>query len=146
MTGALLSTLIVCTITGFVLACSGAANIEGISGSIMAITAFRTMGGVGEYVVTIGLILFAFSTIIAWGYYGEKCAEYLFGYRSIFWYRLIFTLCLIPGAALNIGLAWHFADICNGLMAIPNLIALLALSKLVVEETNKFLIKVRQEP
>lgn len=145
MTGALLSTLIICTITGLVLATSGACQIKGVAGSCMAITAFRTIGSLGEYVVAIGLILFAFSTIIAWGYYGEKCAEYLFGEKSVFWYRLLFTFCLIPGAVLNVGMVWHFADICNGLMAIPNLLALLALSKLVAEETRIFLIKVKEE-
>jgi AGCS family alanine or glycine:cation symporter len=145
MTGALLSTLVVCTITGLVLATSGVCHLEGVSGATMAIAAFRSIANWGEYIVSIGLILFAFSTIIAWAYYGEKCSEYLFGEKSVFWYRVIYTLCLIPGAALNIEMAWHFADISNALMAIPNLITLLALSSLIKEETNRFLIKIKEE-
>jgi AGCS family alanine or glycine:cation symporter len=96
-------------------------------------------------VVSIGLILFAFSTVIAWAYYGEKCCEYLFGVRSIMIYRLIYTLVVIPGAALQIKIVWDFADIFNGLMAIPNLIALLALSKVIVNETKAFLITVAKD-
>lgn len=149
MTGALLSTVIVCSITGLVLAVTGVVGTtseEGVTlnGVALAMKAFDIFPG-GQYVVSIGLILFAFSTVIAWAYYGEKCCEYLFGTRSVMMYRLIFTLLVIPGAALKIEMAWNLADIMNGLMAIPNLIALVALSKVIVEETNTFLEKVKQE-
>ncbi len=150
MTGALISTVIVCSITGFVLAVTqvqGAVDPDGIplNGARLAIEAFsRSIHG-GEFIVSIGLILFAFSTVIAWAYYGEKCCEYLLGTRSIYPYRLLFTLLVIPGAIIKMELAWHIADIMNGLMAIPNLIALLALSKVIVSQTNEFLVLVKQE-
>lgn len=143
MTGALLSTVIVCTITGLVLAVTqvlGQTNAAGesLKGASMAIRAFNSLFG-GSYIVSIGLILFAFSTVIAWGYYGEKCFEYLFGTRYILLYRLIYTLIVIPGAALKMEVAWYMANIANGLMAIPNLIALVILSPIIVAETKAFL-------
>jgi len=150
MTGALMSTIIVCTITGLVL---GVTNILGqtadngkmLTGASMAIEAFRTSFSGGQYVVTIGLILFAFSTVIAWAYYGEKCCEYLLGERSILYYRLIFSLVVIPGAAIEMETAWYFANIANGVMAVPNLIALVALSGVIVSETKIFLDLVAKE-
>lgn len=150
MTGALLSTIIVCTMTGLVLAVT---NVHGqvtdngdpLSGATMAITAFNSTIPGGEYIVTIGLILFAFSTVIAWGYYGEKCVEYLFGEKSVMPYRIIYSLLAIPGAALQMETVWHVADITNGLMAIPNLIALVALSGVITVETNNFLKLVKEE-
>lgn len=150
MTGALISTVIVCTITGMVLAVTGvlgqtAASGKALSGATMAIQAFSTSLPGGAYIVSIGLILFAFSTVIAWSYYGEKCFEYIFGERSVMFYRVFFTLIIIPGAALKMELAWHIADIMNGLMAIPNLIALVALSGVIVSETRVFLNMVKQE-
>lgn len=150
MTGALISTVIVCSITGFVLAVThvqGAVDAFGVplNGAHLAIEAFsRSISG-GEFIVSIGLILFAFSTVIAWAYYGEKCCEYLLGTKSIYPYRLLFTLLVIPGATIKMELAWHLADIMNGLMAIPNLIALLALSKMIVSLTNDFLVLVKKE-
>jgi len=141
MTGALLSTVIVCSITGLVLAVTGVVGKDKtLTGATLAIAAFDVLPG-GTYVVSIGLILFAFSTVIAWAYYGEKCFEYLFGARSIIIYRLLYTLIVIPGAALKIEQVWNLADITNGLMAIPNLIALVALSGVIVAETKTFLIK-----
>lgn len=149
MTGALLSTIIVCTITGLVLAVTNVVGVTDESGKLvtgvaLATMAFDTLPG-GLYVVAIGLILFAFSTVIAWAYYGEKCCEYLFGVRSVPIYRLIYTLAVIPGAALQIKIVWDFADALNGLMAIPNLIALIVLSGVIVSETKEFLQKVELE-
>lgn len=148
MTGALLSTVIVCTITGLVLAVTGVLgttdNGQLVTGVVLAMRAFDTIPG-GMYIVSIGLILFAFSTVIAWAYYGEKCCEYLFGVRSIIAYRILYTLIVIPGAALQIKLVWGIADIFNGLMAIPNLIALILLSKVILSETKTFLDSVKAE-
>jgi AGCS family alanine or glycine:cation symporter len=146
MAGTLISTLIVCTITGLVIAVTGVLGTVDDSGNIlngapMAIKAFDSTISGGSYIVTIGLILFAFSTVIAWAYYGEKCFEYLFGEGSVLFYRVLFTLLIIPGSALNMQVVWAFADISNGLMAIPNLIALIALSKVLVKETNHFTTK-----
>ncbi len=144
MTGSLLSTVIVCTVTGLVIAVTsvqGQISLDGqvLNGSNMAIAAFNSTITGGNYIVSIGLILFAFTTVIAWGYYGEKCFEYLLGERSTLFYRVLFTLLVIPGAIVKMEVAWYLADILNGLMVIPNLIALIALSGVIVTETNLFL-------
>lgn len=150
MTGALISTVIVCTITGLVLAVTGVLGTQNGSGQLLngaplAIKAFNTSLWGGDYIVTIGLILFAYSTVIAWAYYGEKCFEYLFGERSVIWYRILYSLLIIPGTALKMETVWHVADIANGLMIIPNLFALIFLSKVIRQETTEFLVKVQQE-
>lgn len=150
MTGALVSTVIVCTITGLAISVTdvmSSVDAEGnsVSGAKMVIDAFESTLHGGAYIVCIGLILFAFSTVIAWAYYGEKCFEYLFGEKAIFLYRLIFTLIIIPGSILQIKTVWAFADIANGLMAIPNLIALIGLSGVIALETKQFLKMVATE-
>jgi alanine or glycine:cation symporter, AGCS family len=150
MTGALISTVIICSITGLVLAVTGVhgqltENGEMLNGAAMTIQAFNTTVAGGAYIVAIGLILFAFSTVLAWGYYGEKCCEYLFGSRSVLVYRSVYTLIVIPGAVLKMEVVWLIADIFNGLMAIPNLIALVALSGVIIAETNIFLKIMKQK-
>lgn len=150
MTGALLSTLIICTMTALVLAVTGVigqTNESGcvITGACMAIEAFRSSLFGGAYVVTIGLVMFAFTTVIAWAYYGEKCFEYLFGEKSVILFRILYTCIVIPGAAIPIDSAWHFADIANGLIVIPNLIAIIALSKVVLSETESFIKRIKEE-
>lgn len=150
MTGALISTVIVCTMTGLVLAITGVVGTAGdngqmLNGASLAIAAFNKHISGGEYIVTIGLILFAYTTVLAWSYYGEKCCEYLFGERSIMPFRLFFALVIIPGAVLKMEIVWHLADISNGLMVIPNLIALIGLSGVVVKETQTFLQNLEKE-
>lgn len=150
MTGALVSTVLVCTVTGLVLAVTGvhgATNAAGetLNGASMAFEAFGSTITGGGYIVSIGLILFAFSTVIAWAYYGEKCCEYIFGGRSVIFYRMLFTLIVIPGAVMKMEMAWYLADITNGLMVIPNLIALIGLSGVIVAENQRFLDLVAQE-
>lgn len=150
MTGALISTVIVCTMTGLVLAVTGvigqsSESGEVLNGASLAIAAFSSHIKGGEYIVTIGLILFAYTTVLAWSYYGEKCCEYLFGERSIKAYRVLFALAVIPGAALKMEIAWYLADISNGLMVIPNLIALVALSSVIKQETKIFLATAQKE-
>lgn len=150
MTGALISTVIVCTITGLVLGVTGVVGAQGDKGELMngaklAIHAFQSSIPAGGYIVTIGLILFAFTTVLAWGYYGEKCCEYLFGERSIVAYRIFYCCIAIPGAALKLEQVWYIADITNGLMAVPNLMALITLAPIVVHETNIFLKEVTWE-
>lgn len=147
MTGALLSTVIVCTITGLVIAVTSvqgqiSATGQALNGASLAIAAFNTSITGGNYIVSIGLILFAFTTVIAWGYYGEKCLEYLCGERSVIFYRSLFTLLVIPAGIAKMEIAWYIADIFNALMVIPNLIALIGLSGVIISETNLFL---RQE-
>jgi AGCS family alanine or glycine:cation symporter len=150
MTGALISTVIVCTMTGLVLAVTdviGSLSEAGdvLNGAPLAIAAFKTHIWGGEYIVTIGLILFAYTTVLAWSYYGEKCCEYLFGAGSIRPYRFLFALIVIPGAILKMEVAWYLADISNGLMVVPNLIALVGLTAIIVKETETFLVLVRKE-
>lgn len=150
MTGALISTIIVCSISGLALAVtemlgrSDGAGVH-INGAAMAIAAFEQSIPGGLYIVSFGLILFAFTTITAWAYYGEKCFEYLFGIRSVVCYRIVFTLIVVPGAILKMDTVWQLADIMNGLMAIPNLIAVIGLSGVIVAETDGFLKIVEQE-
>jgi len=144
MTGALLSTGIVCTITGLVIAVSqvlGTTSASGIvlNGAPLAITAFDSSIVGGGYIVTVGLVLFAFSTIIAWAYYGEKCFEYLLGEKAVIPYRIFFTLIIIPGAVMQMETVWHIADISNALMVVPNLVALVLSTKVIKSETAKFL-------
>lgn len=150
MTGASVSTLIVCTITGLVIAISGAlgqqdAGGKMLNGAALALTAFSSKIVWGDYIVAIGLFLFAFSTVIAWAYYGEKCFEYLFGEKAVIPFRILFTLAVIPGSILKMETVWAIADVANGLMVIPNLIALVLLSSIVSHETQGFLKMIKNE-
>lgn len=150
MTGALFSTVIVCTFTGLVLAVThvvGSVTESGtvLSGASLAIEAFGTGLIGGRYVVTVGLILFAASTIFAWAYYGEKCCEYLFGTRSVIPYRVVYCLIVIPGAVLKMEIVWLIADIFNALMVIPNLIAVLALTGVILSESRTFIEMIKRE-
>ena len=150
MTGALLSTGIVCTITGLVIAVTGVLGQlspagKMINGAPLAILAFSDTFSAGGYVVIVGLVLFALSTIVAWGYYGEKCCEYLLGERCVWYYRYLYTLIIIPGAVMNMELIWTVADISNALMVLPNLIALLMLSPVAAQETGAFIAQVERE-
>jgi AGCS family alanine or glycine:cation symporter len=105
---------------------------------LLALASFEQVFRGGSFVVTVSLILFGYSTVLSWAYYGEKCSAYLFGTRAIRWYRLIYILALIPGAMLSLKVVWSFANIMNGLMVFPNLIALFGLSAVVIAETKSF--------
>lgn len=142
MTGSLL-VVMTCTVTGLVIAVTnrlGALDIDGnpLLGPNMVISAFSDGFPFGHYIVIMGLILFAYTTAIAWAYYGEKCAEYLLGPLVVIPFRILYTLLVIPGAAMHLTLVWNVADIMNGLLAIPNLIGIIALSHVLVRETNIF--------
>jgi len=142
MTGTFLDTIIVCSITGLVLAIVmlNADFMRGeLTGAALTTAAFtHAMGSFGGWIVSIGIILFAYSTILGWAYYGEKCATYLCGIKILLPYRIIFVAFVAIGACLKLAFVWDFADTMNGLMAIPNLIGLLLLSKVVVSETEDF--------
>ena len=101
--------------------------------------AFADIPVVGPIVLTIGLLTFVFSTILGWSYYGEKAAEYLWGERVMQPYRWLWVLAVMLGSVLSLPVVWSFADITNGLMAVPNLISLLALQTILVTETRKYL-------
>ena len=139
MTQTFIDTIIVCTMTGLIIVMSGAT--EG-TGAVLTEKAFSILlpGEIGGIIVTISLIFFAYSTILGWAYYGEKALEYLAGEKSIMIYRIIFTLAVYLGIVFSKGV-WVFSDIANGLMALPNLIGLLFLAKVVKSETNRFLNK-----
>lgn len=144
MTGAFLATIVMCSATGLVLAVTNVLGTIGpngklLTGAALTVAAFNSVFSWGGYIVTLGLVLFAFTTLVGWAYYGEKCVEYIFGERSIAIYRTIFTLIVIPGAVLELDVVWKISDICNGLMAFPNLFALCALSEVVIAETRAFL-------
>ena len=138
MTGTFLDTIIVCSITGITLVMGGMYMDTDLTGAALTTETFNALLPGGGWIVTIGIILFAYSTVLGWAYYGEKCFEYLFGNRSFTVYRIIYTLTVFLGAGMNLGLVWTIADIFNALMAIPNLIGLLLLSGVVVAETKEF--------
>lgn len=145
MTGTFFDTIVVCTITGLVIASSGAlgtvnASGELITGSALTILAFTSvLGEVGGILVSIAIALFAFSTIIGWEYHGEKAFEYLVkNPKYCLIYRLIFTAITYVGATTALKIVWNFADIMNGLMAIPNLISLVALSGVIAKEVKDY--------
>ncbi len=140
MTQTFIDTIIVCSLTGFVILSSGKWT-TGFTGAELTTLSFRSAlpGQMGGWVVSIGLVFFAYSTILGWSYYGEKSIQYLLGDRAIKPYRLIFCAVVFVGAVITkVELVWSFADIMNGLMAVPNLIGLLALSGVIVAETKKY--------
>jgi AGCS family alanine or glycine:cation symporter len=144
MTGCFLATVVMCTVTGLVLGVTGILGQTGpdgklLTGAAMTVAAFQSVFPWGGYIVTIGLILFAFTTLLGWAYYGEKCCEYIFGERSVPFYRTIFTLIIIPGSVMDLEIVWKLSDVTNALMAIPNLIGLCALSGVVISDTKAFL-------
>jgi len=145
MTGTFLDTIIVCSMTGLVLILTGYWQSD-LAGAAMTNAAFEAgLPMFGKYIVTIGLIFFAFTTILGWNYYGERCTEYLFGVKGIPAFRWIFIALVASGAFLKLELIWILADIVNALMAIPNLIALLGLSAVIVAETKDYFAQLEKE-
>ncbi|MGJ9384031.1 alanine/glycine:cation symporter family protein [Salipaludibacillus sp. CF4.18] len=145
MTQVFIDTIIVCSITGITIV-MGNMYLDGIEGAALTSATFEFfLGPIGGIIVAIGLTFFAFSTILGWSYYGEKCFSYLFSEDFIKYYRIAFVLAIFVGAVAQLDLVWGIADVMNGLMAIPNLIGLIGLSGVVVSETNKFLKVAREE-
>ncbi|MEY8699938.1 alanine/glycine:cation symporter family protein [Streptococcus ferus] len=139
MTGTFIDTIIICTLTGLAILVTGKWTVSGLEGAPLTQSAFATVfGNVGVLVLTVCLVLFAFTTILGWSYYGERCFEFLFGTKYLSLYRSIFILMVALGGFLELNLIWTIADIVNGLMAIPNLIALLALSPVIISETKHY--------
>ncbi|MGP1366913.1 MAG: alanine/glycine:cation symporter family protein [Schwartzia sp. (in: firmicutes)] len=138
MTGTFIDTIIICSMTGLALVLTGVWQGNS-AGAMMTTDAFATAyGQPGVAILTISLALFAFTTILGWNYYGERSAIYLFGTKGVMPYRLIFIALVASGAFLKLDAIWTLADIVNGLMAIPNLIALIALSGVIVSETKRY--------
>lgn len=145
MTQVFIDTIVICSITGITLVMGGMYK-DGMVGATLTSASFESLiGPVGPYIVAIGLVFFAASTIIGWAYYGEKCFSYLFGDKAISFYRIVFVLAIFIGAVSQLSIVWTFADIMNGLMAIPNLIGLLGLSAVVVAETRTIINVINRE-
>jgi AGCS family alanine or glycine:cation symporter len=137
-TGTFWDTVIVCALTGLTLVNSGH-WVEGLNGASLSQAAFSDLPIFGPLILTIGLFTFVFSTILGWSYYGEKAAEYLWGERSVKPYRYLWVFFVMVGSVATLPAVWAFADIANALMAIPNLISLIVLNKILVAETKTHL-------
>ena len=150
MTGTFIDTIIICTMTGLTIVITGAWNVPGLDGALVTSYAFDNglpflPGWVTSGVLMLCLVFFAFTTILGWDYYGERCLEYLSGgsRRSILVYRWLYILAVFIGPYMTIEAVWNIADIFNGLMALPNLIALLSLSGVIVRETRSYFDRLR---
>jgi AGCS family alanine or glycine:cation symporter len=138
MLGTFIDTIVICTITGLVIVASGVWE-TGESGASLTAAAFDSgLPVIGQYVVTLGLAVFAFTTIIGWSFYGERCTEYLFGLKAVPVFRVIWVLAIPIGATQELNLAWLIADTLNAMMALPNLIALILLSPVVFKLTRDY--------
>lgn len=138
MLGTFIDTIIICSITGLVIIVSGAWT-SGETGAALSSKAFAmALPGAGSYVVTFGLMIFAFTTLLGWSYYGERCVEYLFGTKSIVPFRLLWVFAIPLGAMAKLDFVWLLADTLNALMALPNLIALILLSPVVFSLTREY--------
>jgi AGCS family alanine or glycine:cation symporter len=141
MLGTFIDTLLICTMTALVIILTGAWN-SGETGAALSTQAFSAgLPEIGGYIVVVGLVVFAFTTILGWSYYGERCAEYLWGKKIILPYRLLWVCAIPVGAMGKLSTIWVIADIMNGLMAIPNLIALALLSPVIFKLTTQYSLK-----
>ena len=138
MMGTFIDTIIICSVTGLAIICSGVWS-SGESGAALSAAAFeQAMPGIGGAILTLALVIFAFTTILGWSYFGERCWEFLVGTKAILPFRIVWVLAVPFGAVAQLEFAWLLADTLNGLMAIPNLISLLLLSPVVVKLTKEY--------
>ena len=142
-------TMVVCTLTAFAVLSSGLIDLDtgavlvDVSGSALVGQAFATVfGSFGPAFIAIAILLFAFSTVLGWSHYGSKACEYLFGTKSTIVYKIAFVLMIFIGCTMNLGLAWDLSDTFNGLMAIPNLIGVIALSPVVMKITKNYVARI----
>ena len=145
-------TIIVCTLTALTILSSGAIDLEtGMmteaaeavgSSSLMSYAFSRPFGAAGSSFIAVAILLFAYSTVLGWSHYGSTACEYLFGEKSVFYYRVVFVVIVMAGAVMEAKLAWDISDTFNGLMMIPNLIGVLVLSPLVVKCTKNYVDRV----
>lgn len=141
MLGTFIDTIIVCSMTGLAIICSGVWT-SGVSGAALSAAAFESaMPGFGGALLTLALVTFAYTTILGWSFYGEKCWEFMMGTRAIWPFRVVWVLAVPIGALTQLDFTWLVADTLNGLMAIPNLVALLLLSPVVVRLTREYFAK-----
>jgi AGCS family alanine or glycine:cation symporter len=147
MTQTFIDTIVVCSITGFVIIATGSWR-SGATGAALTTSAFSTglPGSWGGVIVAVGLALFAYSTLLGWNYYGEKALEYLFGSaKFVPYYRVVWVALSFFGAVASLDTVWSFSDVMNGAMAIPNLIGLVGLSGVIVSETRDYFANWRAE-
>jgi AGCS family alanine or glycine:cation symporter len=138
MTQTFIDTLVVCTMTALIILMAPIWT-TGVNAGELTLKSFEFfLGDFGAIIVVFATVLFGYSTILGWSYYGERAFEYIFGDSSIKIYRIVFVSFIVVGAMTELKLVWNFSDLANGLMAIPNLIALLLLSKVITEETNRY--------
>ncbi len=145
MTGTFIDTIVVCSVTGLVLVMGGMYTGGSTGAALTAQTFDQMLPGPGDWIVTIGLLFFAYSTILGWSYYGEKCAQYVCGKWVVVPYRCLYTAFVMIGTVVSLDLVWAVSDVVNGLMAFPNLVGLLLLSGVVVKETRSFLLTLKHE-
>ena len=149
MTGTFIDTIIICTLTGLTIVLTGAWSVDGLEGVAITTKAFQSglpfAEAVSSFVLMICLVFFAFTTILGWDYYSERCLEYLSGgkQKTVLTYRWLYIVCVFIGPYMTVSAVWTIADIFNGLMALPNLIALIALNGVVVAETKKYFKKIK---
>lgn len=138
MTQTFIDTLVVCSMTALVILTANSWT-KGIGAAeLTSASMAETLGPIGNVLVAVSIALFAYSTVIGWNYYGEKAVEFLFGPRAIKIYRIVFTVAVMVGAVTSLEFVWNFSDLMNGMMAIPNLIGLLLLSKIIKQETDRY--------
>lgn len=138
MLGTFIDTIIVCTMTALVILLTGA-WMSGENGASLSTFAYGEGLPGGSYIVTFGLIIFAFTTMLGWSYYGERCAEFIFGLWVITPYRILWVVAILAGALVKLDFVWLLADVMNGFMAVPNLIALVLLSPVIFKVTKEYL-------
>ncbi len=137
MLGPFIDTIVICTMTALVIILTGAAGEDASKGTLTATAFGMGLPGFGT-VVELGMVLFAFSTLVSWSYYGDRAADYLFGPKAVLPYRIVYTAVIVLGAMLKLGIVIDFCDAMNGLMALPNLVALLVLSPVVARLTSDY--------
>ena len=140
MLGTFIDTILICTMTALVILLTGAWT-SGETGASLSTLAYGEGITGGNYIVTIGLVVFAFTTLLGWSYYGERCAEFIFGTAIIVPYRIVWVVAVMTGALIKLNFVWLLADVMNGFMAIPNLIALALLSPVIFKVTKNYLSK-----
>lgn len=143
MLGTFIDTIIVCTMTALAILTSGAWTLVGtdgggLTGAVLTSTAFQHSMAGGQYIVTIALVLFAFTTILGWSYYGERCWQYLFSEKSLILYRVLWVVAVLGFADVKVEFVWNVSDTLNGLMAVPNLVGLLLLAPMVFKATREY--------
>ena len=148
-TGTFWDTVVVCLMTGLVLVSSILKNddidVTGLEGGELTTAAFSQIGVFGNVILIVGIISFAFSTVLGWSYYSDRCIDYLFGSKGLIPYRIIFLIVLAAAPCINLSAVWDMADMLNAFMAIPNLIAVIGLSGVISSETKHYLENLDEE-